>query len=312
MASPLDSTFGVWLVAIWLQTLLQGCGLLQAWLYFHWYAKDSWGIKGMVIFLVLIETFQIITFFQITYFYLIDNFGNVPNLLVIYWQDSAQLFATYLSAFVVQLYFGYCIYVLNKKNKIVPAIVVILALTQIAAGLAQTILTVKIHLLTELEKTVPITTLEAASALCCDLVITSALLWNLRKHKGQIKSTNNLLNRLMINAINRGGLTALCAAVNMIVFISKPGTYYFFIGLLLSGKLYMNSALATLNSRQHIAAKAQSSAGSGREWNSIAMEGMSRGKDHTQQSGVHIVVDHQSQTDRDMDYKTSNFMDGMV
>ncbi|KAF8197025.1 hypothetical protein BJ912DRAFT_1056116 [Pholiota molesta] len=292
-----------------------GCGLLQAWLYFHWYSKDNWGIKGMVILLVLIETFQIITFFQITYFYLIDNFGNVPNLLVIYWQDSAQLFATYLSAFVVQIYFGYCIYVLDKKNKIIPAIIVILALTQIGAGLVQTILTVKIHLLTGLDKTIPITTLEAAAAFTCDLVITTSLLWSLRKHKGQIKATNNLLNRLMINAINRGVLTALCAAVNMIVLNRAPITSSLACS---ERKIIHEQCFGNPQSRQHIAAKSQSSAGdsrSGREWNSIAMDGISRGRANgTRDDGVHIVVDHQSQIDRDPDYidKKSNFMDGMV
>ena len=27
---------------------LYGMGLLQAWLYFHWYPRDSWGIKATV------------------------------------------------------------------------------------------------------------------------------------------------------------------------------------------------------------------------------------------------------------------------
>lgn len=33
----------------------------------------------------IIETFQIVLFFSITYFYLIDDFGNFTNLDVIYW-----------------------------------------------------------------------------------------------------------------------------------------------------------------------------------------------------------------------------------
>ncbi|KAF8961604.1 hypothetical protein BDZ97DRAFT_1191415 [Flammula alnicola] len=194
MSSPLDSTFGFWLVAIWLQTFLQGCGMLQ-------------------------------------------------------------LFATYLSAFIVQMYFAFCIYVLDRKNKIIPGIIAVLALTQIGSGLAQTIITVRLTSFTQLDSTKPVTTLEAASALLCDLMITVSLVRSLRKHKGNVKSTNSLLNNLMINAVNRGMLTAMCAALNLILFIALPGTFYFFIGLEMSGKLYMNSALATLNSRQHVVKK---------------------------------------------------------
>jgi hypothetical protein len=34
MASPLDSTYGAWLVALFLETFLYGIGALQTWLYF--------------------------------------------------------------------------------------------------------------------------------------------------------------------------------------------------------------------------------------------------------------------------------------
>ncbi|KAF8961612.1 hypothetical protein BDZ97DRAFT_1191886 [Flammula alnicola] len=229
MGSPLDSTFGFWLVSTWLQTLLQGCGMLQA----------------MVVTLAVIETFQIVIWFQITYFYFIDGFGNVPGLFLIHWRViPAQLFATYLSAYIVQMYFAYCIYVLDRKNKIIPGIIAVLALTQIASGLAQTIITLRLTSFTRLDSTKPIIT-QAASALLCDIMITVSLVRSLRKHKGNVKSTNSLLNSLVINAVNRGILTAMCAALNLILFVALPGTFYFFIGLEMSGKLYMNSAMAT-------------------------------------------------------------------
>jgi hypothetical protein len=34
MSSPLDSTYGVWLVALFLETILYGMGVLQGWIYF--------------------------------------------------------------------------------------------------------------------------------------------------------------------------------------------------------------------------------------------------------------------------------------
>ncbi|KAF8957860.1 hypothetical protein BDZ97DRAFT_1924240 [Flammula alnicola] len=312
MGSPLDSTFGLWLVSIWLQTLLQGCGLLQAWLYFHWYSKDHWAIRAMVASLVVVETFQIIVYFQVTYLYFIDDFGSVPGLFIIHWQDSIQLFAMYLSAFIVQMYFAYCIYAfLEKKKKLIPIIIVVLALTGIGSGLAQTLITIRMQSFEQLDSTKAITTLQAACALVCDITITSSLVCNLGKHKGRVKSTDSMLHTLMVHAINRGMLTAICAALNMILFLALPGTFYFFIGLTLSSKLYMNSALATLNSRQHVVKKAHMS---DPDWtqNAIPMETLSIGRStNVNEDGrLQIIVNNETRTDSD--YKRQMFTEGML
>jgi len=256
MTSPLDSTYGILLITLFLENILYGCGLLQTWLYFHWYPKDHWGIKTMVILLVIFETLQITLFFVATYQCLITNFGNMPGLGVITWFDETQMLASYLSAYTVQLYFAYCLYMLTGKQKFAPILIVVLALTSIAAGLAQITITLKRSTLFLHWQDIQIVPyiLQSAATLACDIAITVSLLLNLSGHKKEniFSATNNILDKLMVNAINRGVLTALCAAINMILFFSMPNTFWFLIGMLLSGKLYMNSALATLNSRQYI------------------------------------------------------------
>jgi len=253
---PLDSTYGILLITLFLENILYGCGLLQTWLYFHWYPKDHWGIKTMVILLVIFETLQITLFFVATYQCLITNFGNMPGLGVITWFDETQMLASYLSAYTVQLYFAYCLYMLTGKQKFAPILIVVLALTSIAAGLAQITITLKRSTLFLHWQDIQIVPyiLQSAATLACDIAITVSLLLNLSGHKKEniFSATNNILDKLMVNAINRGVLTALCAAINMILFFSMPNTFWFLIGMLLSGKLYMNSALATLNSRQYI------------------------------------------------------------
>lgn len=138
MASSLDSTYGVWLVSLFLETMsvlllmrktvdahramsrLYGMGVLQVWLYFHWYPNDSRNLKTVVrmilpydfVFVDLpfdrcsyfcmsfihnvhavfhadfnsaLETLQISFLFSATYKYLIKNFGNLPALVIITW-----------------------------------------------------------------------------------------------------------------------------------------------------------------------------------------------------------------------------------
>jgi hypothetical protein len=48
MASPLDSTYGVWLVSLFLETLLYGMGVLQTWIYFAARPTDMLSVKWTV------------------------------------------------------------------------------------------------------------------------------------------------------------------------------------------------------------------------------------------------------------------------
>ncbi|KAJ7048946.1 hypothetical protein C8F01DRAFT_1239124 [Mycena amicta] len=52
-------------------------------------------------------------------------------------------------------------------------------------------------------------------------------------------------------AINRGAFTMIFAIINIALFLMTPGTFYFMIGILISDKLYMNSLLAILNTREY-------------------------------------------------------------
>jgi len=143
----------------------------------------------------------------------------------------------------------------------VPILIVLLSLTSIGSGLAQTItITTRAKSLLLLQKTKISYSLQAAATLACDISITVSLLYNLSGHKKEttVESTSTMLDKLMIVAVNRGVLIALCATANMILFLSLPDAFWFMVGLFLSSKLYMNSALATLNSRQYIKASAYS------------------------------------------------------
>ncbi|KAJ7067625.1 hypothetical protein C8F01DRAFT_1121905, partial [Mycena amicta] len=71
-------------------------------------------------------------------------------------------------------------------------------------------------------------------------LITVGLCWRSNQGRTGMQSTNRVLNSLITTAINRG-------------FLMTPGTFYFMIGILISDKLYMNSLLAILNTREYAA-----------------------------------------------------------
>ncbi|KAF9043390.1 hypothetical protein BJ165DRAFT_1612448 [Panaeolus papilionaceus] len=306
----LTPTYGIWLVCLFLESILYGCGLLQAWLYFHWYTRDHWSIKTMVAALVTLETIQIVFYFATGYQYLVTNFGNFENLQVINWEDSVQLAPTYLTAFLVQLYFASCIYMLKREAKVVPILIAVFALTQLGAGIAQDVVVSKLKVFSKLGETAPVYALQSAATLTCDLLITGALLVRLNKAKSGTKASNSMLDMLMINAINRGGLTVLAATLNLVLVLALPKTFYFFIGLILSSKLYMNSALATLNSRQHIRDRFNNVIDDSLSWRLGTISGSIRPNNASRT--VEVNIHSEVHTDSELEVKRGNFTDGML
>ncbi|KAF7326502.1 hypothetical protein MVEN_02264000 [Mycena venus] len=251
MVSLIESTNGVWLIAMFLESILQGMGLLQGFLYFVWYHSDPWSVKGTVIVMLVLETGQMGAAFANVYGWFVLGFGNFENLNIIHAADVIQLAALYLSTFVAQVHFAKCIYQLHTKSYLLPVMVLLCAVIALGGGLGQVILVVGIREYSSLGKTSATSNLQAAFALAADMLITFGLCWRLNQNRSGIQSTNNMLNFLIMTAINRGVFTMFFAAINIVLFLSQPGTFYFMVALLLSNKFYMNSMLAMLNTRQY-------------------------------------------------------------
>ncbi|KAF9005014.1 hypothetical protein BDQ17DRAFT_1408399 [Cyathus striatus] len=325
-ASP--ATYGTWLASLYLETMydifnssiwtlnmsfrLYGCGILQAWLYFHWYPKDHWGVKTMVAVLVILETIQEATFFESTYRAFVLHPGDINALFTIAWEDSTQLLSEFLTAFVVQIYYlGFSIYTSDKKEKNAAPSTLTLALIQIGASIAQTTVTQLLGSLVKLKKTRGIITAQASAAALCDIVITILLLRTLDRKKSAIKSTNSMLNMSIVNVVNRGILFALCAFMYITLFWSSPRTFYFFLALVPHSKLYMNSALAMLNTRQHISQITRN------EWHSVQMKTLVAGgkMDPTHPGIIHVSVNSETfyeKSDADNTQVGQKFIEGMI
>ncbi|KAJ7766302.1 hypothetical protein DFH07DRAFT_769848 [Mycena maculata] len=282
--ASLDATMGIWLVSLFIATMLYGMGVIQAYLYFHWYPNDKWGLKLTVICLMVFETLQITLFLVGVYQPLIQHFGDLSATFRITW------------------YFAYCIYTcegielvpefsltrfvpVSPKYKIIPVFIVrdrfcaeililighglkvVLALLQIGSGLgnlssdsmitcisnasssdnyflkanSRRVSSTELGNFTLLDKTkverVP------SHRLCPDLSMVSD---DDDPSGGYLNSALTLLRQ------NEFAAQHIDAAVNIVLFLSVPHTFWFFLGLIPSSKFYMNSMLATLNTRDHI------------------------------------------------------------
>ncbi|KAJ7265391.1 hypothetical protein B0H12DRAFT_1100575 [Mycena haematopus] len=251
MASPLASTLGVWLVTQLLQAILYGMGLLQVYLYFFWYPTDRWFTKAAVILITAFETAQTCLFFAASYDFFINGFGQFGPTAILPWGAKAQLLFITLSTFVAQEYFAHTLFLIHKRKIVYPLFVALLGVASFGAGIAQTTILFTVKTLTDLGKTSTSLTTQAATALACDFFITAGLCWKLNTSRTGIQSTNKLINFLIMTAVNRGVFTMVFALLNIVLWLTKPDTFYFLMMNIMAGKFYMNSMLAMLNTRDH-------------------------------------------------------------
>ncbi|KAJ6473147.1 hypothetical protein C8R45DRAFT_1077842 [Mycena sanguinolenta] len=285
MANALDSTYGIWLVSLLLETILYGMGIVQTWGYFAARPTDIASVQSTVLVVLTLETVQVAFFFRSSYFRFVERFGQLQLDLI-----CCNFSPLYFVSRIHKLTKGRTKFSLSAFG---IYLILLLAVVQIVAGVIQTVWSYELRSFLKLGETKPITTLQAASSLVCDLLITLYLCLFLKSQKGDMMKTNTMMDMLIHDAITRGVFTALSSCVNMvlvnpslaIIFLALPNTFWFFLGLAPNSKFYMNSMLATyalfsvlfvaraehckrLNSRQHIRDRI---AANDKGWNSIPM-----------------------------------------
>jgi len=97
-----------------------------------------------------------------------------------------------------------------------------------------------------------------------------------------MKTTDSMLDKLIVYTINRGAMTSLAALLNMILFIARPRAMIFMCALLPSGQLYVISVVATLLARKTLREELTRSLERGQD-GSMPLSSLHR------PSGVHVV-----------------------
>jgi len=94
-----------------------------------------------------------------------------------------------------------------------------------------------------------------------DLVVTVTLVYYLREGRTGIRSTDNMIKALMAYAVNTGAITMAASLATLLTFtLLKTSLLYGGLSLM-TGKLYANSFLGTLNARSIIWSKSQADSG---------------------------------------------------
>ncbi|KAL5514864.1 hypothetical protein ACEPAG_2180 [Sanghuangporus baumii] len=181
----------------------------------------------------VLDTLGTIGIAHTLYFYLVPNIGNPDVDFVIPWSYAGQSETVDLITLITQCR-EECTRFLNNSNFIYSSMGF-----RDNSGLT---LATPVALITG-------TSVQGIDALC-DIIITASFIYYLRSFRNGVKPTEKIIDNLILYAVSRGFLTV----VTQIVFVSLdaglPGQLYWLPFQQAVGKLYVNSVLASLNSRR--------------------------------------------------------------
>ncbi|KAJ7310833.1 hypothetical protein DFH08DRAFT_898431 [Mycena albidolilacea] len=240
-------------------TAAYGISIVQVYLYFRNYPKDNIFLKLTVAALWTLDTLSSIVNSHALYTLYVLNFNNLFADAHIPWSwplGTAILATTNTTSLI---FYGWQIWSVSR-NFVVVGVILSLALVSCAAGLY---LSVHLFLFPTIEALFEhtswsMTTTIESTGLVCDITITSSLIYYLRSRKAAgVRSTQDMIASLIMHAMSRGIVTAVCITMLFILDVAFPNHFYWLPFYQLVGKLYVNSILASLNARTSVCGKGQ-------------------------------------------------------
>ncbi|KAJ3574716.1 hypothetical protein NP233_g1572 [Leucocoprinus birnbaumii] len=271
--------------------LLYGISITQTYLYLISFKTDRWFIRYFVYFLFVADTVH--TVFTLVYMYdsLVKNFGNVKYL-----QKADWIFATgsclyssldsggltldladpaltvrgrcykKVKAKKLNLLLGHhrrdsasflCLEVnILTQNLLLSFIILFCSIVSFFMGLATAVAISFVPSFTQFQKFRVVVIFWLGSSCLADVVITSAMVFYLRKHRTGFSQTDHQIDRIIRVTMHTGLVTALWALIDLMLYLSSVSHYsllpsasrHLFFNFCLS-KLYTNSLMSSLNSR---------------------------------------------------------------
>ncbi|CAK5271329.1 unnamed protein product [Mycena citricolor] len=245
-----DTTLGALCVAYMLAWGLFGVMSMQTYRYYHIFIKDALWIKTLVGGLWILDTLQLVLIGSCLYFWVITNYANPAVLANSTWTFNIGILVTNSIVIIVQFFLARRVWILSNRNYLLTGLIVTLSCCYYGFEMDRAaVQLVKIELFFKFQT---IASVGLACAAAADLTIATSLSWYLLRSRTGIKTTDSVVNKLILYAMNTGTLTAIVVLIDMICFLTMPNNLIHIAFNLVSGKLYTNSLLATLNYRDTV------------------------------------------------------------
>ncbi|EIW53731.1 uncharacterized protein TRAVEDRAFT_52851 [Trametes versicolor FP-101664 SS1] len=257
----LDNTFGALAVGT-----LYGVCMHQAYRYFRLYPNDSTWLKSLVAVVLVLETFTSILGAHACYYHLITNYFQPQTLARPSWSIKLHPAVSMLSMDITQSFFIRRVWIIGARFRPLVIFSTICSLTSL--GIVVLCLVTLGEYLNDIlhmqgspqprqckgfSETTCNRALSSALALVADLLLASVLIYVLHRSRTGIKSTDTMIDLMIMYSISTGLLTGIMDILVTVLGFTLPGQLLYVAFAIPATKLYANTLLAALNSRQRLA-----------------------------------------------------------
>jgi len=247
IALDLSSSYGAAYWGFVVSAVLYGCIIVQGYIYFSSYPKDSFLLKTFVGAMIMLDGGITVLAAESFDYVLIKKYGDVTALL--YMNDGilSEYILTWFVVTASQIFYASRVYIVNKKLWYIPASVVFLALGSQAAI---TVLFVKLfqehRLVANLAKRefVILSCLTGGMSSAADVIATAAMCYFLASHRSGFGKTKQLIKSLIFYTVNRGVMVAACQITILVTFAVSPVNLWWLPPHLCLSKLHVITLLA--------------------------------------------------------------------
>jgi len=257
MSIQLGNTLGAAFIGNLIAGVLYGITCTQAYRYYREKNRDSKLFRWTILLLLMLDTVHIAMISHATYFYVILNYGNFLSLTIPNWSIIAPIYVSCISDFIIRTIFGKRVWFLTNRNKFLGFAICSTAIITPVFGFVCATRAFAIGTFLNFHRIAYLFYLGLGSGMVADLFIAGSLCYTLSKGRTGFKKTDNLLNVLIRYSVNTSLLTCVCAMASFISYALWPDTFIYISIYVSLSKLYLNSLLATLNSREYLSDKIQ-------------------------------------------------------
>ncbi|KAH9166927.1 hypothetical protein EDB89DRAFT_180546 [Lactarius sanguifluus] len=247
----LNTTMGMILIGLILDTMLYGIVFFQTYLYFTSGARDRTSLRALIVVLWTLDTLQLALLCHAAYHFLVLSNGRPDDLAISVWSLNLEIAPSVIATFMVRCFFTVRLWHLSQGNRFLICTIMAFALPQLGIGLGMCVTSFQAEKFSELPKYMGLMTTQMSAAATADILITGPLLYYLKKSKvAGTRRTNSLINRLIVWTVNTALLTGVVETAQVISWVSATKTLIFLPFHLILAKLYTCSMLAMLNGRR--------------------------------------------------------------
>jgi low affinity Fe/Cu permease len=185
--------------------------------------------------------------------YFIDNYDDTNNIGNIHWSLALSVLFPAFLTFLVHNFFAQRIFMLSKRNYILTTPIVVLAILRLVSASVTTSYMLKLRTFQAFKENVKfIFTTGLALSTTVDVIITASLFVLLQSSRTGAATLDAVIDALIRYTFETSTLTSAGTIASMLCWLIIPHNLIFMGLHFVIGKLYANSLLVTLNTRESI------------------------------------------------------------